>query len=144
MTGAKSYLFLFPLLLSLLSQLLLLGLGEHSSTFTSLLVPSIILCGTFGCVLLLSTLGSLPLLVGQGKLIVDGGFCGGLCCEVLGGLLTAGFDEILRKTLLLALLSVLLHHGHEATDGRIFLFLLIFVAIGGGCIVAVGSGDGLA
>ncbi|GKT50196.1 uncharacterized protein ColSpa_10378 [Colletotrichum spaethianum] len=133
----KTHLLLLALLLPLLLQLLLLGLGQDAAGTIPLIVGSGG-CGGGG----LLALTTFTLLLGQGELVLHGGFLRGLLSETgrrFG--LGLGCGGGLLDALLLSLLSVLAHGGHETAGGFILLLGWLFgISLWGGG----GGGNGLA
>jgi hypothetical protein len=137
--GVANYLLLLPLFLALLLQLLLLGLGEHATALAGLVVVG---GGSLGRGCLLSTL---TLLHGHGELIIHGGLLGSLGGGSSSGLGGGGrVDKVLAETLLLALLAVSAHHGHQTASGGGIVVVGSVSGVGGiGSGIAVGRSNGL-
>lgn len=141
----KTYVLLLPLLLALLLELLLLGLGKDPARSVRLVIAGL---GSRCWLGLLLALAALALLLWQGELVLDVGLCGGGL--LLGRLGWFGGSCVLalelRESLLLAPLLVLAHQAHKTSRGGGFVFGggSGVTAFGGRCIASICWGDGLA
>lgn len=120
----SAYQFLLSLLLFLLLQLFLLGLGQDTRSFRSAVRRLRFIIGGGGHNW---ASGSPAFPLGKNPLV----FHVGLLCRLgLGARGIFAFDKVILNALLLAFFSVFAQSGHETPGGGLFLLGLISVGVG--------------